>query len=104
MAPLQGMKLTTVNLVYCRGVQDLTPLKGMPLVALDLAGCGARDLSALQGMPLTDVSIEPRAISQGMDVLRRMTTLKSITIGGERREKLTPDQFWKRYDAGEFKK
>jgi serine/threonine protein kinase len=103
LTPLQGMKLTTLNLVYCRSVQDLTPLKGMPLVALDLAGCGVRDLSALQGMPLTDVSIEPRAIGQGMDALRRMTTLKSITIGGERREKLTPDQFWKRYDAGEFK-
>jgi serine/threonine protein kinase len=104
LTPLQEMKLTTLNLVYCRGVQDLMPLKGMPLLSLDLAGCGVRDLSALQGMALTEVSIDARGIGQGLDVLRRMTTLKSITIGTERREKLTPDQFWKRYDAGEFKR
>jgi hypothetical protein len=55
-------------------------------------------------MPVKEISIDPRAIGQGMDALRRMTTLKSITIGGERREKLTAEQFWKRYDAGELKK
>jgi serine/threonine protein kinase len=104
LTPLQGMKLTTLNLVSCRGVQDLTPLRGMPLTSLDITGCGARDLSPLQGLPLTELGFEPKIITQGISVLRGMTMLKSISVGGDRREKLTPEQFWKKYDAGDFTK
>src|ERR1700675_4173736 len=33
---LDGMPLTALNLGDCTGVEDLTPLKGMPLMSLDL--------------------------------------------------------------------
>jgi serine/threonine protein kinase len=104
ITPLHGLKLTSLNLTYCSGVQDLTPLKGMPLTSLEINGCQVRDLSPLQGMNLTEVCLVPKGIAEGMNVLRRMTSLKTIIVGVERREKYTPEEFWKRFDAGEFNK
>lgn len=103
LTPLQGMKLTTLDLTYCSGVQDLAPLRGMPLTSLALNGCQTRDLSPLQGMHLTEVGFVPKEITEGMNILRRMASLKTIVVGTEKREKLTPEEFWKKYDAGEFK-
>lgn len=105
LTPLQGMKLTSLNLTYCGGVRDLTPLQGMKLTVLDLLSSGElRDLTPLQGMNLTEISLVPRNISKGMDMLRHMKSLKVIAIGYEARYKLTSEEFWKRYDAGEFNK
>src|SRR5262249_7482768 len=103
LTPLQGMKLTTLNLNSCSGVQSLIPLKGMPLTSLAINGCPVRDLFPLQGMALIEVSVVPKGITEGMSVLRRMTSLKTIIVSVEKREKYTPEEFWKRFDAGEFK-
>ena len=47
-------------------------------------------------------SMTPRTVTRGIDVLREMESLKTIALSAER--KFTPEEFWKRYDAGEFKK
>jgi serine/threonine protein kinase len=97
LTPLQGMKLTALELQQCPQVQDLTPLKGMKLPRLTLVGCDrVQDLTPLQGMPLTEISLVPKNITSGMDVLRQIKSL--IRING-----LPPAEFWKNYEAGEYK-
>ncbi len=97
LTPLKGMKLTGLELANCSQVQDLTPLKGMPFTRLNLNGCDrVQDLTPLQGMSLTEVLLVPRTITKGMDTLRSM---KGVTrING-----LPPAEFWRNYDAGEYK-
>jgi hypothetical protein len=99
------MPLTTLELNYCRQVQDLTPLKGMPLTALYLAhGPQVRDLTPLEGMRLQQIVLPgPPALSKGMEVLRRMDSLKAIEFG-DIEKRFSAAEFWKRYDAGDFKK
>jgi hypothetical protein len=57
-------------------------------------------LTPLDGMKLTFISITPKNIQKGMEVLRRMNSLKTIAVG---LDALPADVFWKRYDAGDFK-
>ncbi len=98
LTPLQGMPLATLNLTGCRLVRDLSPLKGMPLTSLHLWGCNQlTDLTPLQGLDLNFIQLSPADIRKGMNVLRAMKSLKSING-------LVPDEFWKKYDAGEFNK
>jgi len=105
LTPLQGLKLTTLMLDNCRSVRDLTPLKGMPLVSITLWGCDqVRDLTPLQGMSLTEITLTPKNIPKSIDVLRPMRSLKIIGIGYDRRDMLTAQEFWEKYDAGEFNK
>ncbi len=119
LSPLAGMLLTEINFPFTR-VSDLAPLKGMPLIFLDLAftqvldlsplkgapltrfNCGetpVSDLSPLQGMSLADVTFTPRNITQGMDVFRRAKSLQRINAWPRA---YSFDEFWKKYDAGEF--
>ena len=96
LSPLKGMPLTTLSLYGCGQVRDLSPLKGMPLTTLNLGGCSlVRDLSPLKGMPLTSFWLPPQ-VDRGMSVLREIKTLLNI---GE----VPADEFWKKYDKGEFK-
>ena len=94
LSPLAGMPLTEL---YLQGtpVTDLTPLKGMQLWKLDLSGTLVTDLSPLKGMPLGRLDFDPKKITNGMDVIREM---KTSPING-----MSAADFWKRYDAGEFK-
>jgi hypothetical protein len=47
-------------------------------------------------MPLAEISFVPKNITSGIDVLRQ---IKSLTrING-----LPPAEFWKNYEAGEYK-
>ena len=125
LTPLQGMPLTTLSLHGCRQISDLTPLRGIPLTSLDISHCDqvrdlmplkgmrltslsfyncgqARDVTPLQGMKLTFVLFTPQNITKGMDVLRRMDSLKTIAVGSNA-IRFKAEEFWKRYDAGEFK-
>jgi serine/threonine protein kinase/Leucine-rich repeat (LRR) protein len=101
LAPLQGMPL--VELVFNHApVSDLSPVKGMPLETLILTASDVTDLSPLEGMSLNHFSFTPQRITKGIDVVRRMKSLKTIGTGGG--GELSPDEFWKKYDAGEFGK
>ena len=102
LSPLKDMPLATLDLFGCGNVQDLAALKGMPLRWLRLDSCGVRDLSPLQGMTLESVYFTPKRISKGVEVLRTMNSLKTISIDANTR--FPADEFWRRYDAGEFNK
>jgi serine/threonine protein kinase len=125
IGPLRGMPLTRLNMNGCSQVRDLTPLREMPLTNLSLSNCNpAHDLTALQALKLTtldirdcgptqdltplagttlaELSFTARNMPKGIESLRQSKTLKAIHPGDGRR--LSAEEFWKRYDAGEFRK
>jgi serine/threonine protein kinase/DNA-directed RNA polymerase subunit RPC12/RpoP len=100
LSPLKGMPLTVLNLNGCAQVRDLSPLSGMPLKLLILWSCDlVRDLSALKDLPLNTLWLPPQ-VDRGMNVLRQINTLKKLKYMAVER---TVEEFWKKYDAGEFK-
>ena len=101
LSPLKGMPLEDLVLNHTP-VTDLSPLKGIPLKSLNVHACNISDLSPLAGMNLNVLVFTPKAITKGIDVIRRMKSLK--TIGTLNDEPLPPDEFWKKYDAGVFGK
>ena len=52
-------------------------------------------------MPLEDIRLTPKNITQGLDILRDMKSLK--TIGIDWKQAWPAAEFWERYDKGEFK-
>ncbi len=106
LRPLRDTKLTRLVLVGCDQVTDLTPLRSLPLTHLDIAGCrGIKDLTPLAGLNLQTIRLDPKIIRTGMEVLRPMRSLRTIRVyeGDGKEREMTPEQFWKKYDAGEFK-
>jgi hypothetical protein len=103
LAPLKGIPLTLLDLQECPQVRDLEPLKGMPLKKFWVFNTGVIDLKPLQGMPLQDIRLTPRNITQGLDVLRDMKSLKTVGIGWFDTPSWPAAEFWERWDKGEFK-
>jgi tetratricopeptide (TPR) repeat protein len=123
LTPLKGMQLTSLNLWSCDLVSDLTPLRSMPLTHFSSSSNRLTDLTPLQGMPLkiihfghcagirdltplhdlelTAMRFGPGPIARNMYQLRRMKSLRTIDVTD--RGTFTAAEFWKRYDAGEFK-
>jgi Leucine-rich repeat (LRR) protein len=123
LSPLKGMLLRQLSCNSCTKLADLSPLAGMPLTFLDVGGTcvsdlsplrGTKleelyltsnyvsDLSPLEGLQLKSLTFSPQQITRGIDVIRRMPSLNSIGIGGQKW--YPPTEFWKKYDAGEFGK
>jgi formylglycine-generating enzyme required for sulfatase activity len=101
LAPLKGIPLTALDLQDCRAVRDLEPLKGMPLTRLLMFNTAATDLRPLQGMALEEIRLTPRNITQGLQMLRDLGSLK--TIGIDYSQPWPAAEFWERYGKGEFK-
>ena len=78
----------------------LAHFKGMSLTMLWICDTGITDLRPLQGMPLEDIRLTPKKITQGLDILREMKSLKTIHIGWS--QSLPAAEFRERYDKGEF--
>jgi len=73
----------------------------MPLKTFLIQITAVTNLRPLQGMELEEIRLNPKHITQGLDVLRAMKSLKTIGIEGN---KVWPAaEFWHRYDKGEFK-
>jgi hypothetical protein len=69
----------------------------MKLTRLILADCnGVRNLTPLEGMALIEFNVVPKIITTGLDVVRKMKSLGRINY-------MPAGEFWKKYDAGEFK-
>ncbi|MFN4259995.1 MAG: protein kinase domain-containing protein [Gemmataceae bacterium] len=103
LEPLRDMPLTTLSIYSCDQLKDLSPLQGLPLTSLNIAGCkGLHDLTPLVGMKLEKIHFSPRYIDKGMEVLRGMKSLQAIAL--DRGDFIKAEDFWKRYDAGEFDK
>jgi tetratricopeptide (TPR) repeat protein len=122
LTPAKGMPLQTLSCNETE-IEDLSPLTGAPIAYLYVHGTRVRNLGPLQGMPLRilcchetrvtdltplrgmqlEIAIVPvRQITKGMNVLRDMSSLKHI--GDSWFRQLAPQEFWRRYDAGEFGK
>ena len=103
LAPLQGMPLTEL---WCGGtlVADLSPLEGMPLAALACDHTPISDLSKLQGLNLTYLVLTPASITTGMEIVRQIKSLKTISIDGKKETEWPAAEFWAKYDSGEFGK
>jgi serine/threonine protein kinase/Leucine-rich repeat (LRR) protein len=99
LSPLAGLKLTDL-LLLDEQIVDLTPLKGLPLTRLHIYNSGVSDLRPLQGMPLVDIRLNPKNITQGLDVLREIKTLQTIGIDGT--QAWPAAEFWERLNRGEF--
>ena len=103
LSPLRGMPLTNLFFINTP-VANISPLAGMPLKDLKFYFTDVTSLLPLEGMQLETVSIAPGKITQGMNTLRQMKSLKEISIGLGKGEQFSPAEFWKKYDAGEFGK
>ena len=92
---LAGTKVSDVGLAHFKDCKNLKHLyldrtqvgdaglanfKGMPLMALNIDDTAITDLTPLQGMPLEDIRLTPKNITQGLDILRDMKSLKTIGI------------------------
>jgi hypothetical protein len=98
-------RLHKLSLTGCHQVRDLAPLKGLQLTWLSLFDCPqVRDLTPVAEMDLSEIFLTPKHFTKdGLEALRRCKTLKSIVIGYEPADRLAPQDFWKKFDAGEFK-
>jgi serine/threonine protein kinase len=103
LSSLKSLPLGNLQCSFTR-VSDLSPLHGMPLTALYIVETDVTDLSPLEGLKLTTIQLTPERITRGFDALRRMKSLKTIGVDVDYAKQLPVDQFWKKYDAGEFGK
>jgi Leucine-rich repeat (LRR) protein len=101
LSPLRRMPLSNLVIISTQ-VSDLSPLRGMPLTDLRCDHTQVTDLSPLEGMKLVRMTLTPKNINKGLDVIHQIKTL--TTIGTTTTEALSADEFWKKYDAGEFGK
>jgi hypothetical protein len=104
LAPIPGSELTSLD-VQDTPVADLTPLTGMPtLQRLNIAHTQVTDLTPLKGLHLSRLIFTPANITKGLEAVREMASLRELDVQFEPdvRRTLTPEQFWKSYDAGEF--
>lgn len=58
------------------------------------------DLTPLEGMKLVDITISPKIITKGMDIIRTMPSMRTIRVSPI--EKYPAREFWRKYDAREF--
>ncbi len=72
----------------------------MPLEVLVIRNARVTDLSPLEKMSLREIEFDVDKASKGIEALLGMKSLTSINTGSKT---LTPTEFWKRYDAGEFR-
>ncbi|HEX4146605.1 MAG TPA: protein kinase [Pirellulales bacterium] len=102
LSPINGMQITELHCDNTR-VADLRPLTGMPLTVLTCEGTPVADFSPLAGMSLRLIHFTPKNITKGFDLIRRMNNVTNIGVGWQAKAQFSPDDFWRKYDAGEFK-
>jgi formylglycine-generating enzyme required for sulfatase activity len=78
----------------------LAHIRVMPLKRLLIHNTDITDLTPLQGMPLEDIRLTPKNITQGLNLVRDIKSLKTIGIDATRFWPAA--EFWERYDTGEF--
>lgn len=125
ISPLAGMPLESLWLNETQ-VSDLSPLAQSPLVSLTLHQTpvssieiarnwpGLRrlhlgesqvtDLSPLRDLRLTRLIVSPGRITTGWDAIRAMETLTELDTEFREPRPWSPDEFWRRFDSGEFQR
>ena len=87
LSPIRGLPLIALNCPSNR-IQSLEPLRGMPLTSLTCSGNPITSLEPLRGMPLTTVVCEGCPI-ESLEPLRGMP-VTMVNIGGARVRDLDP--------------
>ena len=103
LAPLADKSLVSLDL-QDTPVSDLSPLSGNPsLRRLHIGGTAVTDLSPLAGLRLERLIFSPQKITTGIEAIRNMDSLRGLDVSFEPTSQvMTPQQFWERYDAGEW--
>jgi internalin A len=99
--PLRGLYLESLD-AEDTPLSDLRVLRGMPLQRLNIAGTQVTDLRPLAGLNLTRLIFTPTRITDGLEVIRGMAALQELDVTFREPARLTPEEFWRKYDAGEF--
>lgn len=86
----------TLSLTFTGEVADLSGIRGLPVSGLELVGVKQADLSCLEGVELRSICFLADHITNGIGTIRNMASLQKIN-------RLPAAEFWKRYDAGEFR-
>jgi hypothetical protein len=74
------------------------------LKRLNIAGSAVSDLRPLAGLSLTRLIFTPSKIEHGIEIVRGMQSLEALDVQFEDADAvLRPDEFWHKYDAGDFK-
>jgi hypothetical protein len=97
LSSLAGAPLDTLGL-NSTPVRDLAPLQGSPVQKLYIDGTQVTDLSPLRGCTLTSITFSPARITNGMEALRSMASLQTISTGWK--HTYSPKEFWNLYDRG----
>ena len=87
ISPLAGLPLQALDLAGCH-VTDIGPLEGMPLAMLYLENTGVRDLSPLEGMPLVELRLNHTKVEDITPL--RGAPLQRLYLAGTRVSDLRP--------------
>lgn len=107
LSPLQGMPLEDLRIDNCPKIKDISVLRKMPLKFLSVFGNkGIRDYSPLHTLKLETLYFTPALLeSEDLQQLRKMKSLKKLaTSWKDYRKEHKPEDFWKRFDSGDFDK
>jgi hypothetical protein len=97
LSPLRGLPLRELH-VNNTAVRDLTPLAEMKLVEVSVSDTLVTDLCPLAACPLARLRFTPRRIKSGINQIRAIRTLVQIEEG--RSNGIGPaEDFWRQYDA-----
>lgn len=106
LSALVGMPLEYLDAGALPRLRDITPLARLPLRQLYIYNTGQPDLSPLATChDLEGLTLTPGCA--GMEVLRRLPKLRALSYKGITKQSkagwLTPEEFWKAYDAEQKK-
>ena len=79
LTPLRGMPLKTLRLAGTK-VSDLTPLHGMPMESLQLSGTPVSDLGPLRGVPLRTLNMTDCPGLTNMEPIAATMTTRSVIL------------------------
>lgn len=88
LTKIQGLPITDLDLRGCRDLRDLGPLKGMPLLTLDVSSTQVSDLAPLAGGRLTSLDIGGTPVTD-LSPLERLP-LQTLNINGTKIASLKP--------------
>ena len=126
---LTGLSIEVLDIAFCAQITDFTRLGTLPIQVLDVSETKLSDLSTLRGLPLRElyitgsrvtnltplagIKLEALSLSRsnmvtGVEVIRTMKSIRKfnpigINFFGGMMGGTPPDEFWQKYDAGEFK-
>jgi hypothetical protein len=90
--PIADCPLLSLTLEGTR-VDDLSPLSGHPtLERLHIGKTAVTDLSAIKDLKLTRLIFTPAAVTNGLDAVRSMSSLREV--GTTLESRMSPTQFW----------